>query len=202
MELVGKIQAIIGESASLAGALLKDEALHADIARAADMLIRVYREGGKVLFCGNGGSAADAQHFAAELAGKFYLERQALDAEALHVNTSFITAFANDHAYEGAFARLVQARGRRGDALVGISTSGKSRNIILALEEAGRLGMRRIALTGAGGMNDADGGMRDLADVTLSVPSIVTPRIQECHVLIGHILCELVEERLVAKRSV
>jgi D-sedoheptulose 7-phosphate isomerase len=193
MELVKKIQMIIRESAALADALLQDEALHTDIARAADMLIGVFREGGKALFCGNGGSAADAQHFAAELAGKFYLERQALDAEALHVNTSFITAFANDHAYEGAFARLVQAKGRRGDALVGISTSGKSRNIILALEEAGRLGMRRIVLTGAGGVT------RDLADVTLSVPSAITPRIQECHVLIGHILCELVEERLTAK---
>ncbi len=193
MELADKIQMIIRESAALTDALLQDEALHTDIARAADMLIRVFREGGKALFCGNGGSAADAQHFAAELAGKFYLERQALDAEALHVNTSFITAFANDHAYEGAFARLVQAKGRRGDALVGISTSGKSRNIILALEEAGRLGMRRIVLTGAGGV------MRDLADITLSVPSAITPRIQECHVLIGHILCELVEERLTAE---
>ncbi|MDR2733121.1 MAG: SIS domain-containing protein [Spirochaetota bacterium] len=195
MRTEDKIQAIMRESAALTDALLNDEATLTGVARAADMLTQAFREGGRALFCGNGGSAADAQHFAAELAGKFYLERQALDAEALHVNTSFITAFANDHAYEGAYARLVQAKGRRGDVLVGISTSGKSRNIILALEEADRLGIRRIALIGAG---DA-GGVSARADIIISVPSTVTPRIQECHVLIGHILCELVEERLAAR---
>jgi D-sedoheptulose 7-phosphate isomerase len=188
---IAKIQTIIREAAALSSALLEDEALLARIEAAADALSLTFREGGRALFCGNGGSAADAQHFAAELAWKFLREREALDAEALHANSSFITAFSNDHAFEGAYARLVAAKGRSGDVLFGISTSGDSRNIILAFLEAGRRGMRRIALTGAGG-----GALGAHADILLSVPSAVTPRIQECHVLIGHIICELVEERL------
>jgi D-sedoheptulose 7-phosphate isomerase len=188
---IAKIQSIIREHALLADAILKDDALLARIRDAADMLLDAFRAGGRVMFCGNGGSAADAQHFAAELAGKFLRERQPLDAEALHVNSSFLTAYSNDHAYEGAYARLVQAKGRKGDVLFAITTSGTSRNIILALLEAGRAGMRRIALTGDGG-----GAARDCADIVMCVPSAVTPRIQECHVLIGHIICELIEERL------
>jgi D-sedoheptulose 7-phosphate isomerase len=190
MSNLQKIRESIQESAALKTALAEDTALHARIEEAAEYLCEAFLKGGRVLFCGNGGSAADAQHFAAELTGKFLFERKALDAEALHTNSSYITAYANDQTYEGVFARLVQAKGRAGDVLFGISTSGNSQNILLAFAEAKRIGMKTIALTGAGG-----GRMRGEADILLSVPSSVTPRIQECHILVGHIICQLVEAR-------
>jgi len=190
MSIVQKVQEIFYESAALKTALAEDQPLQEAIEKTVMDLCAAFHTGGRVLFCGNGGSAADAQHFAAELTGKFLFERQALDAEALHTNSSYITAYANDQTYEGVFARLVQAKGRAGDVLFGISTSGNSRNIVLAFQEAKRIGMKTIALTGAGG-----GRLRGEADILLAVPSSVTPRVQECHILIGHIICQLVEER-------
>ena len=190
MSALPEIQKIMREAEAITRALADDAALHARIEEAAEAMCAAFRRGGRALFCGNGGSAADAQHFAAELTGKFLFDRAPLDAEALHINSSYITAFANDSSFEGAYARLVRAKGRAGDVLFAISTSGNSENIILALRAAKELGMRAIALTGAGG-----GKAAAYADILLAAPSSVTPRIQECHVLIGHIICRLVEER-------
>ena len=144
-----------------------------------------------MLFCGNGGSAADAQHIAGELSGRFYKERAPLFAEALHVNSSFVTAVANDYNYEAVYARMVQAAGREGDVLVAISTSGNSPNILKAIEAARQQKMIVVGMTGATG-----GAMADQCDYLLKVPSKNTPRIQEAHIMLGHILCELIEERL------
>lgn len=151
----------------------------------------VLRNGKKVLFCGNGGSAADAQHLAAELSGKFYLDREPLFAEALHVNSSYLTAVANDYSYDEVFARLVKAKGREGDVLIGISTSGNSLNVIKAIETANNLKMITIGLTGENG-----GKMKGLCQYLIKVPSNDTPRIQESHILIGHIICEIVEKNI------
>ncbi|MCB0834046.1 MAG: SIS domain-containing protein, partial [Bacteroidetes bacterium] len=134
---------------------------------------------------------ADAQHIAAELSGRFYLDRKPLFAEALHVNSSFLTAVANDYGFEDVFARMVEAAGRKGDVLVGLSTSGNSENIIRAVEKANQLGMTTIGLTGEGG-----GKMKSICAHLIDVPSKDTPRIQECHILIGHIICELVEKSI------
>ncbi|MEJ2108522.1 MAG: SIS domain-containing protein [Acidobacteriota bacterium] len=178
----------INDSIGLKKKLLEDFSFSEAVLKAADTLIRVLRRGGRVLFCGNGGSAADAQHFAAELSGKFLVEREPLDAEALHVNTSFITAVANDYGFTEAYARLVRAKGRQGDVVVGISTSGNSPNMVRAFEAARESGIATIGLTGEKG-----GAMASLSDVLIAVPSRSTPRIQEAHQLIGHILCEIVE---------
>ena len=154
-------------------------------------MLATFHNSGKVLFCGNGGSAADAQHIAAELSGRFYLDRKPLFAEALHVNSSFLTAVANDYGFEDVFARMVEAAGRKGDVLVGLSTSGNSENIIRAVEKANQLGMTTIGLTGEGG-----GKMKSICAHLIDVPFKDTPRIQECHILIGHIICELVEKSI------
>lgn len=157
----------------------------------AARVAKCLQEGGKALFCGNGGSAGDAQHLAAELSGRFYFDRPPLFAEALHVNGSFLTAVANDYGYDAAFARMVTAMGRAGDVLFALSTSGNSPNIIQAIKAAKKLGMVVIGLTGEGG-----GSMMGECDLLFRVPSTDTPRIQECHMLIGHIICELVEAYL------
>ena len=158
---------------------------------ASNLLIGCYRGGGKALFCGNGGSAADAQHMAAEFVGRYLAERRPLPALALHANTSSLTAIGNDYGYEHTFDRQVEAFAGTGDVVVGISTSGNSANVVAAFERAHGLGLKTVALTGASG-----GRMRDAADVLLNVPSSETPRIQECHILIGHCLCEAVEKAL------
>jgi len=150
-----------------------------------------YQNDGKVLFCGNGGSAADAQHLAAELSGKFYLDRLPIHAEACHVNSSFLTAVSNDYGFVRAYARYIQAVGKESDVFFAISTSGNSENILEAIHEARKIGLICICLTGLSG-----GRMADLADVLINVPSTDTPRIQETHILIGHIICELVENEL------
>jgi len=155
------------------------------------LLARSMKAGGALLTCGNGGSAADAQHIAAELTGRFFLERRPLPAMALHGNTSSLTAIANDYDYDMVFAREVEAHGRPGDVLLAISTSGNSRNVVRAVEAAKGRQMVVIGLTGEGG-----GKMRDLCDVCLCVPSSSTPRIQECHILIGHTICEILERIL------
>jgi len=157
----------------------------------AEVLVEALRNDKKVLFCGNGGSAADAQHLAAELSGRFYYDRDPLFAEALHVNTSYITAVANDYSYDDIYSRLIKAKGRKGDVLIGISTSGNSGNIIKALEQAKEQGMTTVGFTGETG-----GKMKNKVDHLLNVPSDSTPRIQESHILIGHIVCEIVEAKL------
>lgn len=185
------IQTSIQESIAVKAAILADNSFQERIARAAQLFVAAFQSDGKVLFCGNGGSAADAQHIAAELSGRFYTDRPPLFAEALHVNSSFVTAVANDYGYDAVFSRMVEAAGRQGDVLVAISTSGNSSNILNAIEMARKKGMQIIGFTGASG-----GKMKDHCDLLLNVPSSDTPRIQESHILIGHIICALVEQEM------
>lgn len=166
-------------------------ALEPQVSEAAAMLTEALRGGGRILVCGNGGSAADAQHVAAEFSGRFLKERQPWPAEALNANTSTLTAIGNDYGFDEVFARQVRASGRAADVLIAISTSGNSPNIVRAAEAARELEMRTIALTGAGG-----GKLASLADVLLAVPSSSTPRIQEGHVVLLHLLAQLVEDAL------
>jgi D-sedoheptulose 7-phosphate isomerase len=182
------IQEKIIASIKVKQALLKQSRLLAQI---ADELIRAYRAGGKVILFGNGGSAADAQHIAAELAGRYYMDRKPLPAEALTVNTSILTAIGNDYGFEQIFARQVEALGNPGDIAIGISTSGNSPNVIEGVRAAKRKGMITIGLTGADG-----GQLKNEVDYCICVPSKDTPRIQEAHILIGHIWCELIERAL------
>jgi D-sedoheptulose 7-phosphate isomerase len=160
---------------------------------AAAALITAYRSGHKALFFGNGGSAADAQHLAAEFLGRYLLDRHPMPALALHANSSAVTAIANDHGYEHVFSRQLQALAVAGDVAVGLSTSGNSKSILEALTAARQMGVYTIGLTGASG-----GRMRELVDVLIAAPSNETPRIQECHILVGHALCDAVEQALAA----
>ncbi|KPL11974.1 MAG: phosphoheptose isomerase [Bacteroides sp. SM1_62] len=179
------------ESIKLKQRLLTDKRIIDSIIRLSEIIIERYKNAGKVLFCGNGGSAADAQHLAAELSGRYYYDRPPLFAEALHVNTSFLTAVANDYSFEEVYARLVKAMGNKGDILIGLSTSGNSKNVINAMNQARIMGMVTAGFTGIGG-----GEMKDYCDILFDVPSNDTPRIQECHISIGHSICELVERGL------
>jgi D-sedoheptulose 7-phosphate isomerase len=173
--------------------LLSDEAWWQKLDEAIAQAVATFRRGGKMLFCGNGGSAADAQHIAAELSGRFYRNRSPLYAEALHVNSSYLTAVANDFGYEQVFARMVEAAGKPRDILVAISTSGNSPNILAAARQAKAQGMWLMAWTGQGG-----GQLAELADCLFAVPSTDTPRIQETHILLGHLLCQGIETELFA----
>ena len=165
---------------------------HTEIcAEVAERIIRAYRSGNKVLFFGNGGSAADAQHIAAELVGRYYLDRPALPAQALTANTSSLTAIGNDYNYDQIFSRQIEAFGQAGDVAIGISTSGNSRNVIEALRAAKRKDMVAVGMTGESG-----GQLKAEVDHCICVPSGDTPRIQEAHILVGHILCELVEQAI------
>jgi len=161
------------------------------IARAAGVVADCLAAGGHILFCGNGGSAADAQHLAAELVGRFLKESRAFPAIALHANTSVLTALGNDYGFETIFARQVEAHGRPGDVLVGISTSGNSSNVLRAVVTARQLGLATVGLSGGSG-----GQLAEACDICLAVPSSSTPRVQEGHILIGHIICGLVEDAL------
>jgi D-sedoheptulose 7-phosphate isomerase len=174
-------------------ALLGDLQPCLDVAR---MLIEAYRKGGSMFVFGNGGSAADAQHIAAEFLGRFYIERPGVAAHALTVNTSALTAISNDYSFDYVYARQLEALGRAGDVAVGISTSGNAGNVVAGLRTARERGMRSVALTGAGG-----GKAKEEADYWVGVPSGDTPRIQECHILIGHIWSELVEAALFGEQS-
>ncbi len=171
--------------------LLNNEQIITQIEDISNLIISCYQQGGKVLFCGNGGSAADSQHLAAELSGRYYYDRPPLFSEALHVNTSYLTAVANDYSYEQIYARLLKAMGQKGDVLIGLSTSGNSGNVIAAIKQAQQLEMHTIGFTGASG-----GKMKNLCDILIPIPSTDTPRIQECHMLIGHTICEIVEQGL------
>jgi D-sedoheptulose 7-phosphate isomerase len=188
---MNKIKEIITASISVKEKILHDPMLISVLQKVADEIVNCYAHDGKVLFCGNGGSAADAQHIAAELSGRFYFDRDPLDAEALHVNTSYLTAVANDYSYDQVYSRLIKARGRKGDVLVGISTSGNSGNVLKAFELANEIGMITVGMTGESG-----GKMKALSTMLLNAPSGDTPRIQESHIMMGHIICELVEERM------
>ena len=184
-----KIKSIIQSSIKVKEQLLENEELLATLDRVVSVLIHTFQNGGRVYFCGNGGSAADAQHLAAEFSGRFYTDRRALPAEALHCNTSYLTAVANDYSYDVVYARLVEGIGNAGDVLVGLSTSGNSSNIVRAFESARTKGMTTVAFTGLSG-----GAMKSLSDHLINVPSTDTPRIQESHILLGHIICQMVEE--------
>lgn len=190
------LKAKLNESARLKESLSSNLHLMQTFDQIVDSVISCYRNKGKVLFCGNGGSAADAQHLAAELSGRFYFDRSPLYSEALHVNTSYLTAVANDYSYDEIYARLLRAAGIKGDILIGLSTSGNSKNVINALMVAREQGMITIGFTGLGG-----GKMKSWCDYLIEIPSTDTPRIQECHMLIGHTLCERVESVLFRKNS-
>lgn len=186
-----KIQLIIQSSIDLKTKVLTDPILIETLSKIVDQIITCYRNDGKVLFCGNGGSAADAQHLAAELSGRFYFDRKPLNSEALHVNSSFVTAVANDYGYDVIYSRMVEASGKKGDILVGLTTSGNSANILKAFDMARSLGMKTVGFTGESG-----GKLKEKCDFLLNIPSNDTPRIQEVHILLGHIICQLVEEKL------
>lgn len=188
--MLQKIQSIIQASVDVKLALLQDAGIMARIEEVVVALTNAFKNGNHVYFCGNGGSAADAQHLAAELSGRFYINRDALPAEALHVNTSYLTAVANDYSYDVIYARLIKGIGKKGDVLIGLSTSGNSENIVKAFEQAKQSGLITTGFTGASG-----GKLKTISDYIINVPSTDTPRIQESHILIGHIICQLVEER-------
>lgn len=161
------------------------------ISQCADICIKSLKNGGKVLLCGNGGSASDAQHIAAELSGRFNYDRPPLYSEALHVNTSYVTAVANDYSYDDIYSRMIQAAGKEGDVLIGISTSGNSKNVVKAIVEANKQGMKTIGFTG-----DTGGELANITDVCIKVPSKNTARIQETHILVGHVICEEIESAI------
>ena len=186
-----KIKEIIRESIATKQRILDDAEMIETLRKISEVTAHALKNGNKVLFCGNGGSAADAQHIAAELSGRFYSDRDPLPAEALHVNTSYLTAVANDYSFDVVYSRMVKGIGKNGDVLFGISTSGNSKNIILAIEEAKKAGIIAIGLTGESG-----GKMYNLCNYIVRVPSTDTPRIQESHIMIGHIICLLIEEQL------
>ncbi len=187
--MTDQIKNIIQASIDVKSLVLNNDALIKTVESSVTLIVKAFHSGNKVLFCGNGGSAADAQHLAAEFSGRFYTDRAALPAEALHVNTSYLTAVANDYSYDVVYSRLIQGVGNKGDVLVGLSTSGNSTNIVKAFETAREKGMTTIGLTGSTG-----GKMKEWSDFLLNVPSNDTPRIQESHILLGHIICQLVEE--------
>ncbi len=184
-----KIKTIIADSINVKNKILADEKLLETVKDCVSVIVTAFENGNKVLFCGNGGSAADAQHLAAEFSGRFYTDRDALPAEALHCNTSYITAVGNDYGYDVIYSRMIKGIGNKGDVLVGLSTSGNSKNIVNAFETAKEKEMITIALTGESG-----GKLKENADFLLHVPSTDTPRIQESHIMLGHIICQLVEE--------
>ncbi|MBL7766394.1 MAG: D-sedoheptulose 7-phosphate isomerase [Chitinophagaceae bacterium] len=185
-----KIKQIISASIETKQKVLENPELIETVHQCVETITEAFRKGNKVLFCGNGGSAADAQHLAAEFSGRFYTDRDALPAEALHCNTSYLTAVANDYSYDVIYSRMIKGIGNPGDVLVGLSTSGNSKNIVEAFKAAKLKNMITIGLTGEGG-----GQMKPISDYLLDVPSKDTPRIQESHILLGHIICQLVEEK-------
>ena len=191
MNHLSTIKKNIEDAITLKERLLVDVGLHRSISQVVDLLVDCFRGGGKVLFCGNGGSAADAQHLAAELSGRYYYDRPPLFAEALHVNTSNLTAVANDYSFEEVYARLVEAMGKPGDVLIGLSTSGNSPNVVNAIKRGRDLNMLTVGFTGRGG-----GQMASVCNTLIEIPSSDTPRIQEGHILIGHTICQLVEATL------
>jgi D-sedoheptulose 7-phosphate isomerase len=189
--MMKRISEAIEQSILVKQKILADAGIIGTIGDIAETCSQALCDGHKIMFCGNGGSAADAQHLAAELSGRFYFDRKPLSAEALTVNTSFLTAVSNDYSFEEVYARLVEGSGNAGDVLVGLSTSGNSENVLRAFQAAHRKSIITVGLTGASG-----GKLASLSDFIIRVPSSDTPRIQEAHILIGHIICELIENSL------
>ena len=183
-----QIKNIVQSSINVKQDVLQNKELLKTVQDCITVLVQAFKNGNKVLFCGNGGSAADAQHLAAEFTGRFYADRDALPAEALHCNTSYLTAVANDYSFDVIYSRMVKGIGNKGDVLVGLSTSGNSANIYNAFKAAKEKGMITIAFTGLTG-----GTIKGLSDYLINVPSTDTPRIQESHIMLGHIICQLVE---------
>lgn len=186
-----KIKNLIQASIDVKQQLLSDEILLRSIAQSVDLITNTFKQGKRVYFCGNGGSAADAQHLAAEFSGRFYTDRKALPAEALHCNTSYLTAVGNDYSFDLIYSRLIDGIGQAGDVLIGLSTSGNSKNIIKAFETAKEKSIHTIGFTGKSG-----GQLKAVSDILINIPSTDTPRIQESHILAGHIVCQLVEEKI------
>lgn len=192
--MTNQIRSIIQESIQVKQDLLNNPTILEQLELIVDAVTLAFKNGHKVQFCGNGGSAADAQHLAAEFSGRFYKNRQALPSDALHCNSSYLTAVANDYSYDVIYSRLLEGLAKKGDVLVGISTSGNSGNIVKAFEMAASMGVITVGFTGANG-----GKMKNMANYLINVPSNTTPRIQESHILVGHIICELVEENIFGK---
>jgi D-sedoheptulose 7-phosphate isomerase len=191
---LSQIKELIQSSIEVKQSLLQDEALVKQIDTVVEVVTNAFKNGNAVYFAGNGGSAADAQHLAAEFSGRFYKDRKALPSDALHCNSSYLTAVANDYSYDVIYSRLLEGLAKKGDVLVGISTSGNSGNIVKAFEMAASMGVVTVGFTGANG-----GKMKNMADYLINVPSNITPRIQESHILVGHIICELVEVNIFGK---
>jgi D-sedoheptulose 7-phosphate isomerase len=189
--IMEKIKKIIQASIEVKQEVLQNDELIITIEKVVAVIVNAFKKGNRVYFCGNGGSAADAQHLAAEFSGRFYIDRKALPAEALHCNTSYLTAVANDYSYDAVYSRIIDGIGQAGDVLIGLSTSGNSGNIIKAFETAKEKKLITVGLTGATG-----GAMKPLSDYLINIPSADTPRIQESHIMAGHIICQLVEEKI------
>ena len=185
------IKNIIKKSIEVKETLLHNEKQIEIIQKIVDLCVKVLQDGGAIYWCGNGGSAADAQHLSAELSGRFYFDREPLKSDALHCNTSYVTAVGNDYGYDIIYSRLIKGLARKGDIIIGISTSGKSKNIVNAFKTAKEIGVHTIGFTGKNG-ND----FTDLTDLLFQTDSTDTPRIQETHILVGHIICEMIEERM------
>lgn len=188
-----RIKSIVADSIAVKQAILQNSEMLQQLDDVSNTMVNCLKEGGRIYFCGNGGSAADAQHLAAEFSGRFYTDRRALPAEALHCNTSYLTAVANDYSFDVVYARLIEGIAQKGDVLVGLSTSGNSVNIVKAFETAQQKNVTCIAFTGASG-----GTLKEASHYLFNVPSTNTPRIQESHILLGHIICQLVEEKYFA----
>lgn len=186
-----KISSIILDSISTKELIYNNENLKKRISDSVELISNTFKKGNKVFFCGNGGSAADAQHLAAEFSGRFYKDRKSLPSEALHCNTSYLTAVGNDYSFDLIYSRLLEGIASKGDVLIGITTSGNSQNIVNAFIQAKKMGVYTIGLTGSSG-----GELKVHSDILINVPSDDTPRIQESHIMIGHIICQIVEENL------
>ena len=187
---MNKVKEIIKASIDSKQQVLNDDKLLDTVCNVVNAIVRCFQEGHRVYFCGNGGSAADAQHLAAEFSGRFYKDRKALPAEALHCNTSYLTAVGNDYGFDVVYSRIIDGIGQQGDVLVGLSTSGNSANIIRAFEVAKTKGLITVGFTGISG-----GQLKSLCDYLINIPSADTPRIQESHIMLGHVICELVETK-------
>jgi D-sedoheptulose 7-phosphate isomerase len=190
-----KIRNIIRASIETKQKVLADDELVKTIDNIVKAIVNAFKDGRHIYFCGNGGSAADAQHLAAEFSGRFYMERKALPAEALHCNTSYLTAVANDYSFDVIYSRLIDGIGKEGDVLIGISTSGNSPNILNAIITAKEKKMITVGFTGESG-----GKMKNISDYLINIPSTDTPRIQESHIMVGHIICQLAEEKYFAPK--
>lgn len=185
------ISDILNDSFNNIQKVINDKELVTEIEIVTTKIIQAFKDGNKLLLCGNGGSASDAQHIAAELSGRFIKERKPLYAEALHVNSSYMTAVSNDYGFESTYSRMLEAIGKKGDVLIALSTSGNSENVINAVKMANSLGMLSVGMSGAMG-----GKIKDLCQHNIIIPSSNTARVQEAHILVGHIFCQIIEEQL------